>query len=65
MNFRMTQKCTTLQIEKPFFPMSKNGQILQVGRLKHKEKLYLLYQLQNAKRSQVKNSGTNSKLNLP
>jgi hypothetical protein len=39
MNFRMTQKCTTLQIEKPFFPMSKNDQILQVSRLKHKEKL--------------------------
>jgi hypothetical protein len=24
MNFRITQKCTTLQIEKPFFPIFKN-----------------------------------------
>jgi hypothetical protein len=24
MNFRMTQKCTTLQIEKPFFPTFEN-----------------------------------------
>jgi hypothetical protein len=45
--------------------MSKNGQILQIDRLKHNEKLYFLDQLQNGTGLQVKNSGTNSKLNLP
>jgi hypothetical protein len=45
--------------------MSKNGQSLQVGILKHKEKLYFLDQLQNATGLQAKNSGTNLKLNLP
>jgi hypothetical protein len=45
--------------------MSKNGQILQIDILKHIEKLYFLDQLQNATGLQVKNSGTNSKLNLP
>jgi hypothetical protein len=42
--------------------MAKN---LQIDSLKHNEKLYFLDQLQNAKGLQVKNSGTNSKLNLP
>jgi hypothetical protein len=41
--------------------MSKIQQILQVNRLKHKEKLYFLAQLQSSSGLQV----TNSNLNLP
>jgi predicted transcriptional regulator len=44
--------------------MSKIPQILQVDILKHREKLYLLDQLQNTTVLQVINSEINSNLNL-
>jgi hypothetical protein len=47
-----------LKFEMVTFPMSKISQSLQVGSLKHMEKLYFLDELQNPKGLQVKNSGT-------
>jgi hypothetical protein len=45
--------------------MSKLHQFLQIDRLKHKEKLSFLAQLQIPLGFQVTISGTNSNLNLP
>jgi hypothetical protein len=45
--------------------MYKIGQILQVDRMKYREQLYFLDQLQNPTQLQVINSGTNSNLTLP
>jgi hypothetical protein len=47
------------------FPLSKLRQYLQVDRLKHKEQLFFLSQLQIPLGFQVTISGTNSNLNLP
>jgi hypothetical protein len=55
----------TLKFELVSFLMSKIHQLLQVDSLKHKEKVYILYQLRNLTGLQVINSGTNSNLNLP
>jgi hypothetical protein len=64
-NFLRFLNTQILIFELVTFLTSKFCQILQVGSLEHKEQLYCLDQLQNAKGLKVMNSGINSNLNLP